>query len=114
MIEFRQKDFGKVRDAFKKAGEDPIKTALGATGTVLGVANLSLNLSRRKKDTELRQEQIKAIDNLTKALEETKSSEVKKSSKKLRTSFRKKHPEDINEDHYIILPNPVSIIKDKI
>ena len=114
MIEFRQKDFSKFTEALKKAGEDPIKTGLAASGTVLGVANLSLNMSRKKKDTELRKEQMQAMGELTNALRESTDARIKESAKKTKASFRKKHPEDLDECDVIILPNPISSIKKKI
>lgn len=114
MIEFRQKDFSKLRTALKKAGEDPVKTGLAASGTILGVANLSLNMSRKKKDTELRKEQMKAMGDLTNALRESTDARVRESAKKTKVSFRKKHPEDLEDYDVIVLPNPISSIKKKI
>ena len=116
MIRFRQKDFSKLKEAFENLKKTKFAKIVkkGATPTAvgLGVANLSLNLSRKKKDTELREEQIEAMNNLAKALNKySKSQEVRDSSKKVATSFRKKHPESISEEDVIILPNPVSYLK---
>jgi len=120
MIEFRQKNFGNI---FKAAGEkmkpivDNIKNnkAVAATAavtpTAIGLANLELNVHRKREDTKLRKEQIEAMDNLTRAIQESnKDSRVKKAAKSTRVSFRKKHPEDLNDEDLIILPNPVSKI----
>ena len=120
MIEFRQKSFGKI---FKAAGEkikpivDTIKNnkAVAATTaaapTAIGLANLELNVHRKREDTRLRKEQIESMDNLTRAIQESnRDSKVKKAAKSTRASFRKKHPEDLNDEDLIILPNPVSKI----
>jgi hypothetical protein len=120
MIEFRQKSFGNI---FKAAGEkmkpivDNIKNnkAVAATAaaapTAIGLANLELNVHRKREDTKLRKEQIEAMDNLTRAIQESdRDSRVKKAAKSTRVSFRKKHPEDLNDEDLIILPNPVSKI----
>jgi len=112
MIEFRQKDFNKLGDAAKKVAESPItRGAVVASGPILGVANLSLNMSRKKKDTELRKDQLKAMEDLTKALKESNDLEIREAAKHAKTSFRRKHPEDIKDDDVIIIPNPVSSIK---
>lgn len=114
MIEFRQKTFGRFRAALKKAGEDPVKTGLAASGTILGVANLSLNMSRKKKDTELREEQRDAMNNLADALIiSSNNPKVVKKAKRMKASFRKKHPETIEEEDLLVLPNPVSMVKKK-
>mgnify|MGYP007133746945 CR=1 FL=1 len=115
MIQFKQKDFSKAKEALKKAKDSPVtKTALAAVPTVLGVANLSLNLSRKKKDTELRKEQIRSMDDLSKALRESTDTNIKLAARNTKTTLRKKHVEDINDDDVIILPNPVSSIKKAI
>ncbi len=126
MIEFRQKDFGKLGEFAKriwtsgkekvdKVVESPgVKTGLAASGTVLGVANLSLNLSRKKEDTRLREEQLKAMEDLTKALKEAKDENVRQAAERMRPKFRVKHPEDIHDEDVIVLPNPVSSIKKTI
>ena len=77
MIEFRQKEFGKFKAALKKAFDDPVKTALGITSTGLAAANLSLNISKKKKDAELNKKQTQAMEDLTRAIKE--STEVTKS-----------------------------------
>ena len=70
-----------------------------------------LNVHRKREDTRLRREQIEAMDNLTKAIQESSNSDrVRKAAKSTRVSFRKKHPEDLNDEDLIILPNPVSKI----
>lgn len=120
MIEFRQKSFGKI---FKAAGEkikpivDTIKNnkavaAVSAVApTAIGVANLELSVHRQRKDTKLRKEQVEAMDNLTKAIQESSDSDkIRKAARSTRISFRKKHPEDLNDEDLIILPNPVSKI----
>lgn len=126
MIEFRQKDFGKLgrftkkvwtdsKEKVNKVMESPgVKTGLAASGTVLGVANLSLNLSRKKEDTRLREEQLKAMEDLTKALKEAKDENVRQAAERMRPKFRVKHPEDIHDEDVIVLPNPVSSIKKTI
>lgn len=126
MIEFRQKDFGKLGRFTKKVWTDSkekvnkvmessgVKTGLAASGTVLGVANLSLNLSRKKEDTRLREEQLKAMEDLTKALKEAKDENVRQAAERMRPKFRVKHPEDIHDEDVIVLPNPVSSIKKTI
>jgi len=126
MIEFRQKDFGKLGEFAKrvwadgkkkvdKVVESPgVKTGLAASGTVLGVTNLSLNLSRKKEDTRLREEQLKAMEDLTKALKEAKDENVRQAAERMRPKFRVKHPEDIHDEDVIVLPNPVSSIKKTI
>ena len=126
MIEFRQKDFGKLGKFTKKVWTDSkekankvlenprVKTGLTASGTVLGVANLSLNLSRKKEDTRLREEQLKAMEDLTKALKEAKDENVRQAAERMRPKFRVKHPEDIHDEDVIVLPNPVSSIKKTI
>lgn len=115
MIEFRQKIFGKnIKEVTRKVVDSPAaKAVLVASGPAIGLANLSLNMSRKKQDTDLRKEQTEAIQNLADALKDSKSDKTKKSSKKVSVAFKKKHPEDIQEDEYIILPNPVSKIKKK-
>jgi len=113
MIEFRQKDFSKLRTALKKAAEDPIKLGLAAAGPAIGLANLSLNMSRKKKDTELRKDQMRAMENLTNALKESTDAKIKEAASKTKVSFRKKHPEDISRDDVITLPNPISSFKKK-
>lgn len=120
MIEFRQKNFGKI---FKAAGEkikpvvETIKnnkvvaTTAAVAPTAIGLANLELNVHRKREDTKLRKEQIVAMDNLTKAIQESSDDKkVKKAAKSTRVSFRKKHPEDLQDEDLIILPNPVSKI----
>lgn len=120
MIEFRQKSFGKI---FKAAGEkikpivDTIKNnkavaAVSAVApTAIGVANLELSVHRQREDTKLRKEQVEAMDNLTKAIQESSDSDkIRKAARSTRISFRKKHPEDLNDEDLIILPNPVSKI----
>lgn len=126
MIEFRQKDFGKLGEFAKrlwtsgkekvdKVMENPgVKTGLTASGTVLGVANLNLNLSRKKEDTRLREEQLKAMEDLTRALKEAKDENVRQAAERMRPKFRVKHPEDIHDEDVIVLPNPVSSIKKTI
>lgn len=101
-------------EAAKKVAESPItKGAIVASGPILGVANLSLNMSRKKKDTELRKDQLKAMEDLTKALKESNDLEIREAARNARTSFRRKHPEDIKDGDVIIIPNPVSSIKKK-
>jgi hypothetical protein len=126
MIEFRQKDFGKLGDLAKRLWADgkekvdkvmkspEVKTGLTASGTVLGVANLNLNLSRKKEDTRLREEQLKAMEDLTRALKEAKDENVRQAAERMRPKFRVKHPEDIHDEDVIVLPNPVSSIKKTI
>lgn len=116
MIQFRQKDFSKLKEVFEKIKDTKLARIIKKGGTPtavgLGVANLSLNLSRKKKDTELREEQTEAMNNLAKALNKySKNQEVKDGSKRVATAFRKKHPESISEEDVIILPNPVSYLK---
>ena len=120
MIEFRQKSFGKIL----KAAEDKIKpiieavknnkavaTTAAVAPTAIGLANLELNVHRKREDTKLRKEQIVAMDNLTKAIQESSDdNRVKRAAKSTHVSFRKKHPEDLNDEDLIILPNPVSKI----
>ena len=114
MIKFRQKEFNRVSDAAKKVAESPItRGAVVASGPILGVANLSLNVSRKKKDTELREDQLRAMEELRKALKESNDLEIREAARHAKTSFRRKHPEDIKDDDVIIIPNPVSSIKKK-
>ena len=115
MIEFRQKDFSKLGKASKELMESPVtKTALVVSGPALGVANLSLNMSRKKKDTELRKEQLEAMEDLTRALRDSNNMRVKEAAKQMKRSFRKKHPEDVQDADVIIIPNPISSFKRKI
>ena len=116
MIEFRQKIFGgKARKVTKRVIDSPAaKALLVASGPAVGLANLSLNMSRKKQDTELRKEQTEAIQNLADALKESNNRKAKNTSKKAAVVFKKKHPEDINEEDCIVIPNPVSkIVKKK-
>ena len=114
MIEFRRKDFSKVGKTARKIADSPItKGAIVASGPILGVANLSLNISRKKKDTELRRDQLRAMEELTRALKESNDLEIREAAKRTKKSFRKKHPEDIKDDDVIMIPNPVSSLKKK-
>lgn len=116
MIKFRQKDFsGAGKELYKKVKENPgTKAIIVATPTALGVANLSLNMSRKKKDTELREEQTEAMQLLAESIRKSsKDKNIKKEAKNVEVSFRKKHPESVKEDDVIVLPNPVSILKKK-
>ena len=118
MIKFRQKDFsgpGKIKKVAQVSENPAIKTAILLSGPALGIANLSLNTSRKKKDTELRKEQTQAIEDLAEAIASSSktTSQLKKSSRKAEVAFRKKHPEDINTEDCIIIPNPVSKLAKK-
>ncbi len=108
MIKFRKKTGKEVYEDIKGAS----KVILPVSATAFGAANLSLNMSRKKQDTELRREQTKALEDLTKALkEQNESKEIKRSASKTRAAFKKKHIEDLDEDDIIVLPNPVSKLK---
>ena len=116
MIKFRQKDFsGSGKELYKRVKESPgTKAIIVATPTAIGVANLSLNMSRKKKDTELREEQVEAMRLLAESIRESSNNkEIKKGARKIETSFRKKHPESIEDEDIIVLPNPVSMLKKK-
>ena len=113
MIKFRQKEFNRTAKKIKKAAENPVKSVLLVSSPVFGAANLSLNVSKKKKDTELREEQLRAMEDLTKALKESNDLEIREAARHAKTSFRRKHPEDIKDDDVIIIPNPVSSIKKK-
>lgn len=108
MIEFRQKIFAKPRlPRFNKKeiqdwtvekikDTNPITTGVAAVGAGLGVANYRVNKQRRDADIELREDQIKATNELTDVLhriEGLDEKEAKKHSRKLKKAFKKDIPE---------------------
>ena len=108
MIEFRKA----IKKGYGEVKSNPVtKAAVVITPTALGVANLSLNLSRKKKDTELRKEQTEALNDLTRALRESEDKKVRAQARKTNVVFKKKHIEDIEDGDIIILPNPISKAK---
>ncbi len=102
MAEFRQKIFSRFR--LKKEIVEPAKdfwtvaaVPVGITGTVLSGANLYVNKKRKDADIELREDQIKSMNELTEALkriEGLEEKETKRHSKNIKKAFKKKLPED--------------------
>ena len=98
MIEFRQKIFGKFRAWAKKGMENtnPVMLGLSTAGTGLGVANVVINKQRRDADIKLREDQIKATNELTTVLHKIEGldkKEAKKHSNKLKKAFQRDIPE---------------------
>lgn len=100
MIEFRQKVFSKFRQKevkswiVKKVKEtNPVTAGLGVAGTGLGAANFAVNKKRKDADIELREEQIKVINDLSKALDKIEGVDSKKHSVKLKKAYKRQIPE---------------------
>ena len=103
MIEFRQKIFAKTpklkkfREWTKEKLDSPIiPLGLSTAGTGLGVANVVINKQRRDADIRLREDQIKATNELTEVLHKIEGldkKEAKKQSKKLKKAFQRDIPE---------------------
>jgi hypothetical protein len=106
MIEFRQKVFAKPKFNAKelkawignqiKTNTNPLMLSVSTAGTGLGVANVVINKQRRDADIKLREEQIKATNELTDVLHKIQgldTKEAKKHSKKLKAAFKKDIPE---------------------
>lgn len=108
MIEFRQKVFTKRLPKFKpkevknwavhqiKENTNPLMLGVSAAGAGLGVANVKINKQRRDADIKLREDQIKATNELTEVLHKIEGldkKEARKQSKKIKAAFRKQVPE---------------------
>lgn len=106
MIEFRQKVFAKPEFKAKglkewavgqiKTNTNPLMLGISTAGTGLGVANVVINKQRRDADIKLREDQIKATNELTDALRKIEGldqKEAKKHSRNLKKAFKKDIPE---------------------
>ena len=102
MITFSEKKFGKLGKAAKKGIEsiqnDPAKLIIPALtstpGIALGLANLTVNKDRRKRDRELRQAQVDATNKLVEALENEDRAGIKRRAIKLRKAYKKPIADD--------------------
>ena len=104
MIKFRQKIFANPSKwkKFRKWAEEKIKDTnplmlgVSTAGAGLGVANVVINKQRRDADIKLREDQIKATNELTEVLhkiEALEKKEAKKHSRKLKKAFQRDIPE---------------------
>lgn len=106
MTEFRQKIFAKPKFKAKelqgwvgnqlKTNTNPLMLGVSTAGTGLGVANVVINKQRRDADIKLREDQIKATNELTEALHKIEGldeKEARKHSKNLKKAFKKDIPE---------------------
>ncbi len=105
MIEFRQKSFDK-KFRLRNIGEWALKQAkttnpamltISGVGAGYGIANYNVNKKRKEADRELREEQIKATQELTDALkkiEGLEAREAKRHVRNIKRAYKKDDPDD--------------------
>ena len=116
MIVFRRKEFSikfQPKEWAKSLGETIKENPLTATNTVLSVSALGINMKRRDNEKKFQREQIKATNDLVKAIEDSQSKDGETKEvlkKKKRTLKRSQKP--YTRDYY--LPKPVEDLKENI
>jgi hypothetical protein len=123
MIEFRQKSFsGKFR--LKNIGDwavkqvkttNPAMLTVSGVGAGYGIANYNVNKKRKEADKELREDQIRATNELTEALKKIdglSKQDVNKHTKNIKRAYKRADPDD--EHPYITEKARRAILRKKV
>jgi len=123
MIQFRQKTYAKkfrlkeTRDwAIKQIkATNPAMLTVSGVGAGYGIANYNVNRKRKEADEELREEQIKATNELAEALKKIdglSEKEKKKHSNNMKKAYRRIDPDD--EHPYIAEKAKKAVFRRKV